>query len=357
MLKVLYIDDEITKPHREARKIQELLHEPGEFECDLRLPPRTFAGLPKEQFDALLVDLDLSTAQVEGENISYYGSTLASEFRMRNPSCPIVLVTRPQVMGWQEQLLEESIDVDLILMKEDINRVPQVERAKIVALIQGFRRLSDIANQPWDEVVAATGATGSEAALLREAAPPIVHGQWNVPQVARWLRNVVMGYPGILYDELTAATRLGIDVESFRMPAVQAFFRTAAYDGVFSTYKRRFWRERLFELAHQLTGVHGLIRPVSQQFAVAWRENFGELLKPAVCVSDGTPTADWVCYILQKPVKQRNSLPYYPDQRPPVMDQARVSFKAIVESPDFDETLIDADGKSTVSELWSLPAR
>lgn len=75
-------------------------------------------------------------------------------------------------------------------------------------------------------------------------------------------------------------------------------------------------------------------------------------LEPAICIYDKTPIADWVCYVLQKPVKQQNSIPYYPDQRPSVMDQARVSFKAIQESNAFDENLVDSDGYEIVSKLW-----
>jgi len=69
-------------------------------------------------------------------------------------------------------------------------------------------------------------------------------------------------------------------------------------------------------------------------------------------VWDGEPVADAVCYILKEPVKVRNSIRYYPDDRPPVMDEARVSFRAIRESNEFDENLVDEDGRSIVNKLW-----
>jgi hypothetical protein len=204
--KVLYIDDEIDRPGRDAQKIRERLHLPGEFECELRPPPKNFSDLPTIP-NALLVDLELSTAPSSGEPVSYWGNTLASEVRMRNPACPIILVTRPQIITGKSQYLEENTAIDLILYKDEINRNPDQERAKILALVEGFQALENISMQEWQKVLALMKANQDEANSLREAAPPLEHGQWNIPGVARWICRVVMGFPGILYDDLTAATR------------------------------------------------------------------------------------------------------------------------------------------------------
>lgn len=353
-IKVLYIDDEITKPGRDAQKIQELLHVPDKFECELRPPPKTFAELPTESElpDALLVDLDLSAVPINGEPVSYFGSTLAAEMRMRKSACPIILVTRPQIMAWKTQLLEESVDVDLIVLKDEINRNPDGVRGKIVALIEGFRALEAISGQDWEKVLALMKADSNEKNLLREAAPPIESGQWNIPQVGRWVRNVIMGFPGILYDDLTAATRLGINLDSFQRSSIQELMIPAKYTGVFSTYKDQWWRNKLFNIAQSLMVECKVEGPVFQKFSEAFRLKYEEELEPAICVYDETPIADWICHILKEPVKQRNSIPYYPDSRPAVMDQARVSFKAIQESNEFDESLVDSDSYEVVKRLW-----
>lgn len=351
--RVLYIDDEISRPDRDARKIQDLLNVEGQFECELRPPPKVFSDLPTELPDALLVDLDLATVPVKGEPVSYFGSTLAAEMRMRHPACPIILVTRPHIIAGKSSLLEESMDVDLIVLKDTINRDTDEVRARIVALIQGFRALETIAGQEWQSVLRSMKANEDEASLLREAAQPLASKQWNIPQVARWIRNVVMGFPGILYDALTAATRLGISEDAFRSPSVQELMEPAKYTGVFGTYKERWWRGRVFNIAQSLILEQELRGSVFQQFAEAFGVKFGTTLDPAICIYDGTPIADWVCYIYKKPVKQRNSIPYYPDSRPAVMDQARVSFKAIQERNEFDESLVDSDSYETVvKKLW-----
>ena len=350
--KVLFIDDEINRPGRDAQKTRDLLHRPGEFECELRPPPRDFINLISELPDALIVDLELSTQPDEGKPVNYYGSTLAAEVRMRKPACPVILVTRPEVITGKAQLIEESVDVDLVVYKDDINRDPDGERTKIAALIEGFKALEAVSRQEWQKVLELMRASEDEAHLLREAAPPVEKKEWNIPQAAKWIRNVVMGYPGILYDDLAAATRLGISIESFRISNVQELMGPAKYSGVFSNYKERWWRNRLFNIAQSLMLKHKIQGPVSQKFSEAFDLEFGEKLSTAVCIYDGTPIADWVCYILNKPVKQRNSIPYYPDNRPPVMDQARVSFNAIEEKNDFDESLVDSDSYEVVKKLW-----
>lgn len=351
--KVLYIDDEIAKPGRDAQKIKELLDMAGEFECELRLPPKVFSDIPAELPDALLVDLELATAPVDGEPVSYFGSTYAAEMRMRHSACPIILVTRPHVIAGKLPLLESSMDIDLIVYKDEINRNPAEVRARIVALIRGFRDLETVVGQEWKSVLGLMGANEQETSLLREAAPPLEGKQWNIPQVARWIRNVVMGHPGILYDALTAATRLGISEDAFRSSLVQKLMEPAKYTGVFGTYKERWWRDRVFNIAQSLILEQGVRGPVFQKFAEAFKAKFGEYLDPAICIYDGTPIADWACCIYKQPVKQRNSIPYYPDSRPAVMDQARVSFKAIQESDKFDESLVDPDSfKTVVKKLW-----
>jgi hypothetical protein len=353
-VRVIYIDDEAVPPNAEAQAISELLSVPGQFECILQLPPKSFSELPIDHPDALLVDHDLSSAPEGGDPVSYMGSTLASEMRMRQPTCPIALVTRLHITAarWQEQFLRQSSDLDLIVDKDDIIRTPDNVRATLISLIEGFKALGRIEGQDWEKVLDLMGADEDEKNLLREAGPPVSNGQWNPPQTARWIRTVVLDFAGILYDELTAATRLGLSLESFKLPRVQELMNPALYQGVFGSDKVRWWRGRLFNIAQSLMLAHEIKGTVSEQFREAYRLHFDEALEPAVCVYDGTPTADWVCHILRVPVKQANSVPYYPDSRPTIMDQARVSFTAIKESDAFDESLVDADSYELVTSLW-----
>jgi hypothetical protein len=351
-IKALYIDDEINRPGRDAQKIRDLLVVPGELEVDLQYPPQSFKGL-NINFDVVLVDLDLSIPMPDGGVVGYFGTTLASEIRMRNPSSPIILVTRPNVIIGKTQFLLDDIDIDYITYKDDINKDPLKERAKILSLCDGFTKLAQVQSRDWPTLVKLMGADDEEANSLREAAPPVEKGQWEVPQTSRWIRNIILEYPGILYDELTSATRLGISTAAFNLQTIRDLFEASRYTGIFNSYRECWWRGRLFYIAQQLILKHKIQGSIPEKFRIAFQMEFEQELEPSICVYDGEPTADWVCYILNQPVKQRNSIPYYPDRRPSVMDQARVSFKAIQESSAFDETLVDAQSYEIVKSLWN----
>ena len=163
-----------------------------------------------------------------------------------------------------------------------------------------------------------------------------------------------MGFPGILYNDLWAATRLGISLEAFMKPEVQDLIAPAKYVGMFSNFEECWWRDRLFDIAQRLMLKHQIQGLPSFEFGQAFSAEYEIELSQAICVYDQTAIADWVCHILKAPVKQKNSVLYYPDERPSVMDKARVSFQAIQISPDFDESLVDADGYEIVNQLWGL---
>ncbi len=341
-IRALYIDGQTDKSHH---KLGELLHVPDKFECESRQAPGNldnFAGLISEVPDVLMIDSDLSARSDNGNAVSYSGITLAAEVRMHRPSRPIILIAGPHEIR-EPQITKASVDFDLIVYEDDVRRHSEKERKKIAALIDGFKMLESIKGQKWSGVLEQMGAGPDEVRLLGEAGPPVERKQWTIPQTARWIRNVIMRFPGILYDEITAATRLGISPESFRTPDMQGLTESCRYSGVFGSCKARWWRGRLFHKARELMLRHKTEGRLSDKFRHAFAAEFGEELAPAVCVADGKAAADWVCHILRKPVRQRNSIPYYPDNRPAVMDQARVSFKAVRESDDFDETLADAD--------------
>ena len=225
----------------------------------------------------------------------------------------------------------------------------------LLSIARGFRHLHEIKEKTWNSLVRALEATEEEAAILREASPPLQEGQWIVTEAARWIRNVILRFPGILYDPIHAATRLGISVESFLNEKVQELVEPARYTGVFAPLEGRWWKERLFVVAQRLITEMGIDAPLNQAFAEAFSRKYGIDLSPAVCIWDHTPIADWVCYLLRQPVKIKNSLRYYPDSRPSIMEHARVSFRAIRESSEFDEALLDAEGAKLLTQIEALP--
>lgn len=356
---VLYVDDESST---EARRFQERLNRDSIIDCRLLPPPKwneldQFAGTPPDLF---LIDYDLGLVQPDNTKAGYQGSTLASEIRSRHPDSPIVLISRQSIIDHldprtRRQLDERTQACDELIYKSDLDDDLGVIQQKLVALAQGFQLLHETEEKTWEALTGLLFANEEESQILREAAPPLKHGEWIVTGAADWIRNVVLEYPGILYDSVNAATRLGISVDSFFKEQTQSFLQPAKYGGVFVPLEGRWWKSRLFRLAKELIIEQQVAGPQNRAFAEAFQKKFNMHLEPAICVWDHAPVADWVCYLLEQPVKIKNSLRYYPDSRPSVMDDARVSFRAVRESNDFDQKLLDAEGLALLQGIEGRP--
>ncbi|MFQ5798909.1 MAG: hypothetical protein ACE5H0_09490 [Bacteroidota bacterium] len=356
---VYYVDDEASKA---ARRYQERLSRAEGFECKLIPPPELgeLGSLVEDCPDLFLIDYELSLVQPDGTKAAYKGSTLAAEIRARHPDCPIVLITRQSILDQldrtkKRQLTERMQVCDELILKDDLDNKLDETRQLLISIADGFRTLGGIADKTWGPLVEVLGASREEAELLREAAPPLQEGQWIVTGAAGWIRSVVLEFPGILYDPVNAATRLGISVEAFFDDKVQELMDPAKYAGVFAPNEGRWWKGRLFRIAKELAMEEGVGGPINQAFTEAFCKRFGIELSPAVCVWDHRPVADWVCYILRQPVKIKYSLRYYPDSRPSIMHDTRVSFRAIRESNKFYEELLDSAGLNLLKEIEELP--
>lgn len=386
--KLFYVDDQIDAQGKDTRsgQIRDAINNNSQFDCELRPPPADFGELKDWSLDALLVDLDLSTA-TEGTSVSYFGSTLASEMRVRRPNVPVILTTGQAKQRWIVQVLDDDGESDLIWFKDEIIEKTDDFLSALHNLILGFQRLAAAPEQTFEGLTTILGASNDEEKrLLRESGLPLRRRpkqdeeggvgtsvaavsrrsrgrddrneptEWQVPNVARWLRTVVLAYPGVTYDVPTAAARLGVSTESFLLPSVQVLFAPALYDGPLSQAQPHWWRDRLLLIANTIILEAEESGALADVFGAAFAKMQGELLEKSKCIVDNEPGASWVCHVLGKPVKVANSLMYFPDARPSVMEQARVSFKAIRESPEFDDALVDPQDREFVEQLWDQPS-
>jgi hypothetical protein len=359
-LTAYYIDDESFKP--DTIRYQERLSRAPDFACKL-IPPPEMSALDdaiSESPDLFLIDYELNQKQPTGAKVSYKGTTLAAEIRARFPDRPIVLITRESVLNLldrqtRRQIIEKAQPCDELLYKRQLDDNLDETRQALITLVQGFKALRGIQDKNWDKLAEALQANEEESRLLREAVPPLKKNEWIVTGAANWLRNVVLEYPGILYDPIYTATRLGISLDSFFSEEVQQLVAPARYNGIFAPSEGRWWKSRLFRLAKPFILEQDISGPQNRAFAEAFYKKSGKQLTPANCVWDHTPIADWVCFVMKQPVKIKHSLRYYPDSRPSVMDDARVSFYAIRRSTEFDEKLLDSEGLSLLKQIESLP--
>ena len=354
MIKIVYVDDEMDKNVTGAKHYRaQLLSE--EIECELISPPK-WEELDKlfNKFDLFLIDLELDRVQSGDKGINYRGTTLTAEIRARFPNYPIVLITRESILD-KQQLAEHMQTYDELIFKSALDNKPNDTQQSLTSLANGFSAFRNITNKTWKSLIKHLEADDEEADFLREAAPPLTKGEWIVVEAALWVRDVILKFPGILYDPIHAATRLGISLDSFRNNKVQETIKPAKYTGFFAPSEGRWWKGRLLRIAKELAIEEEVNGPINQVFTKAFHKRYDIKLSPAICVWDRTPIADWVCYILREPVKLKNSLRYYPGSRPSIMDGTRVSFRAIRESSAFEEELLDSEGIKLREKIENLP--
>jgi len=355
MIKIGYVDDEVDKILTGAEHYRKQLLSEA-IGCELISPPKweELDKLCNKEFDLFLIDYELDRVQSDNKRVDYRGTTLTAEIRARLPDYPIVLITRESILD-KQQLVEYMQTYDELIFKSALDKKPNDTQQSLTSLANGFSALRNITDKKWKSLVKLLGADDEEADFLREAAPPLTKGEWILAEAAHWVRNVVLKFPGILYDPIHAATRLGISLDSFRNNKVQETIEPARYTGIFAPSEGRWWKGRLFRAAKKLAIEEEVNGPINQVFAKAFHKRYDIKLSPAICVWDRTPIADWVCYLLREPVKLKNSLRYYPGSRPSIMDGTRVSFRAIRESNAFEEELLDSEGIKLREKIENLP--
>lgn len=321
-------------------------------------PPVPFDILPilAHDPDLVVVDYDLTARGAAGTAATYYGATLATALRERVDDVPLVLLTRRDLASHESRrfFIEGEQTFDWVIYKDELNAQPEAIAARLLDLVYGYQALSTKAQKNWKELLQSLGADEREEGSLREAVPPL-HGtdkdggsSWSTAQTAGWIINTLMKYPGILYDSLHAATVLGVDERGFEHEWVQQLFSDAKYTGCFAPPEGRWWKGRLVGIAAQLAAKHGVPGTINQAFYEAVGRENGPSLVPARCSVSGVSPADAVCFILKKPAMFRYTLAYFPDRRPKVMDEARVSYKAIRETNQVREEYLDPDAQAIV---------
>ena len=353
-IRVVLVDDEKNAGDRYGG----LLGKCG-LEVEHRFPPQEFdvKSLVDPAPDLFLVDYELTSKRGDGQAASYRGWSLATALREELGDRPIVLLTRTGLATWRaaRRSLEASRIVDAVEYKTDIERDSESAAKRLVSLACGYAIIRNQEPTYQGLCEALRARSSEETAALSEATPP--RSGWQPFEAAAWIRNVVLAFPGILYDALHAATTLGLSRESFDNPKVRAEFNEAHYEGVFSDVEHRWWRSRLFEVAERLRQNARIPGPLN----VAVPQALGNLLHVGLqsppCTYSGQVPADWVCCLLKVPVKYDFTLAYGMDDRPKVMDEARISFKAIAESQDVRLELFDKYSAELAEDMQKSPGK
>ena len=360
-ISVIYIDDVSQELKKYETKFTTDPRAMGKFTIKTFNSPKSRADydhINEAVPELLLVDFNLDIPDENGQVIGISGVTLSTELRQKFREVPIVLFTRKSVFNIHDyrKIRETLSSIDKIVYKQEVFKTDSTILDDLYKLAIGYRTLRNQTNRSWNDLLKLLGASQNDSELLEQSNPPVVHRQrWAAASVASWIRDIVLRFPGILYDALHAATFLGVPKDVFLSEDVQNAFAPAKYIGIFAPPEGRWWKSKLQTVVYSMMNKKERELSLRHGFPAAWERSKGTSIDRAKCVFSEESPADWVCYILEEPVMIKYSLSYDADNRPAVMDEARVSFEAIRTSNDFDEKLVDPLGRDLITDIRRMP--
>lgn len=337
---VLYIDEVKSDLDRYANALEE----EGKIKIIPRLPSSKLdETVLSPPIDLVLIDYLLTTRQSSDISVSYRGGTAATYISEQLPEIPLLLLSTRGILNEYPNYENEVQAIDCVIYKDEVNTNPEKIKSLLICLSYGFQTLRTVPREErsWEVLISLLGADDFEEEELQKSSPPkrLSDETWSVKSVARWVLRTLLKYPGIFYDSLHAASALGIHESSFLSEEVQHFFKDDLFSGLFSGISKIWWKDRVQKTAFQIIQEAELKPRLSENFMTAFHKKTGIQLEPSICVYSGEKHANVICYLLQQPVKMKYTLGYLPDDRPESMEQARISYKAVIEE-DFKKELI-----------------
>jgi len=361
-INVAYIDDVESERRKYEAKFANHIESKERFTItSFNTPksPNDYDHIKEANPELILVDYILDVPDNTGEVIGISGITLSAELRHRFPEIPIVLFTRKSVFKVQDYAkIKETMFgvIDLLAYKQEVFKDDSPMLDRLYGLSIGYKKLRSQNSKVWGSLLELMDAPDTDSIPLEQANSPLLPGtRWSAAPIAAWICDVVLKYPGILYGDLHAATMLGISQQAFQSSGVIDIFSAAQYRGIFALPDSRWWKSRLQNAAYAIMSKKERTLPLKLGFPTALERVTHAAVERAQCVFSGESPADWVCCILNKPVMIKYSLSYKADNRPPIMDEARISFEAIKVSNEWDERFIDPFGRKLVMEIKRRP--
>ena len=362
-INTIYVDDDDKELEKYETKFKEDERAKNRFEIVTINSQKKIRDLisevGKSKPDLILVDFELDIPGPEDDVvIGLSGAPISTALRGEFPDVPIVLFTRPSVFKIEQYPPKFLSSLDEIIYKSDVFKESGEGLNVLYELALGFKKLRNVESKNWTDLLSLIKAPESDYNSLKLSNPPIASGgEWSVSEAADWIRKILIKYPGILYGPIHAATFLGISLDEFLSDPIQEFFTKAKYSGVFAPPEGRWWKTKLQEIAESIMDEKEMDLLTYEGFPLAWERTKNMKIERSKCVFSGESPAEWVCYILKKPVKIKYSLSYKPDSRPSVMDEARVSFEAIRTSNDVNDDLFEPMGQEMLDKVRKMSKR
>lgn len=355
MKKILFLDDKeddrrIYKKKLE-RKFEVLIEEIPESKND-------YQKIIDEKPDVILLDFDLSTPNKNNQKSSVSGVPLSIEFRQKIPDIPIILFTKKSLFNIDKfSNIKNSLNcIDTVIYKTDLSSQSEKLFTEIENLASGYSTIQKKKLKSISDLFELLKAPTVDFERLKQSIPRESLQDTSILSTAvaaRWIRDILIKYPGILYEDIYAATLLGISKEAFLKEDVQKFFSPTKYIGVFSAPEERWWKSKLIDIAVSRMKNEEISLPLNMGFPKMWARIKKYELDVSKCNSSGITPADYVCCLMKEQTTISNSILYPFDLRPDVMDRSRISFRAIRESNDYNLDFFDLNQKEMIKQIRS----
>lgn len=365
IIRTIYIDDDIRELRKYKMKFEDDDRSKSRFELTTLNTPKSTKGyeeIEKGRPELILVDFDLTKPDANEDVIGISGVTLSTELRQKFPEIPIVLFTRKSVFKVQDysNIKQTLSSIDEIIYKNDLFKPDKPLLDFLYELSIGFKKLRTSKFKTWEDLLKLIKAPEDDYDNLKLSNPPIASERkpiWSVSKAVKWIREILIAYPGVLYDAVHSANFLGISKNAFLIEDAKKLFSKAKYSGIFKPTEGRWWKSKLQEIAESIMNTKERDLLTYDGFFLAWERTNKIKIERSKCIFSGESPAERVCHILKKPVKIKYSLSYKPDSRPSVMDEARVSFEAIRVSNKVNDELFDPLGRGMLKDIRKMQKR
>ena len=255
MYNIIYLDDE-----RDAliKAIIQKLETPGSLKITWFKPTPFEEELNHlkgilEDFNAIFLDLKLDGEQEGKPKVHYQAPPLAQMIRTLAteksiPNLPIFLCSTEDKINQSYSKDFTSHDLfDWTFIKDEID---ECTVKKIEAIINGYIQI-DKSPKNFDILLQRNYKDIDQRILSRfvnEENPP-------THEIARYIFKGIVKPGGIMINELTLASRLGVDIgksEDWTI-LIESFFQKSKYTGIFSESWTRWWNDLMLDIFEELT--------------------------------------------------------------------------------------------------------
>lgn len=284
------------------------------------------------------------------------GVPLSIELRQKIQDVPIILFTKKSLFNIDKfSNIKNSLNcIDNIIYKTDLSSRSEKIFIDIENLASGYTTLQKKKPKSTSDLFELLKAPAADYERLKQSIPRESlqdNSILSTAVAARWIRNILIKYPGILYEDIYAATLLGISKNAFNQEEVQKFFTPAKYSGIFAPVEGRWWKSKLIEIAVARMKNEEISLPLNTGFPKMWKRIKKEDLEVSKCNSSDKTPADCVCCLLKEQTTIPCSIIYPSDLRPDVMDKPRISFKAIRETNDYNIDFFDSSQREIIKQI------